>query len=232
MTKLWQWLAQQQRQMRLLATLVMATVLCLSLLFLRGRLFGRYGNSWLWWNLFLAWLPAWAAFAAYNLRGWTHRLRALSMTACGLFWLAFLPNAAYLITDVIHFSPVAGVPYWFDLILFITFAWTGAFLGIVSLLLMQELVRRATNHFVSWVFALGVLALNSFGVYLGRFQRWNTWDVVSNPWSLFADIAARLLNPGAQLRTFAFTALFGAMFATFYLMIVAVAEWRRALDEA
>jgi uncharacterized membrane protein len=231
MSKISHWLARQQKQILMLATLGMATALCLGLLFTRGRLFGRYTNTWLWWNLFLAWLPALAALAAYNLPAWPKLWRSLSLTACGIFWLAFLPNASYLITDVIHFRPMQGVPYWFDLILFIAFAWTGAFLGIVSLLLMQELVRRASGRIVSWVFALAVLALNGFGVYLGRFQRWNSWDVVFNPWPLLADIGVRFLNPTAHLRTYAFTALFGAMFATFYLMIVAVTEWRRTLDE-
>jgi len=231
MQKIWQWLTQRQHQLRVLAALGLATALCLGLVVLRWQYFGRRGNTWLWWNLWLAWLPAVAAFIAYNLPTYKRRIQSLAVWLCGLFWLAFLPNAAYLITDVIHFRPVEGVPYWFDLILFVAFAWTGTLLGIVSLLLMQEVVQRHFGRVTSWLFALVVLGLNSFGVYLGRFQRWNSWDVVTNPWNLLADIAERFLQPGARLHTVAFTALFSMMFATFYLTILALRAWRPAAKE-
>ena len=226
------WLTQRQHQMRLLAALGLATALCLGLVVVRSGYFGRRGNTWLWWNLWLAWLPAIAAFVAYNLQMSKLRWRGFSVTLCSLFWLAFLPNAAYLITDVIHFRPVEGVPYWFDLILFVAFAWTGTFLGIISLLLMQDVVQRNFGRITSWLFALIVLALNSFGVYLGRFQRWNSWDVVTNPWRLMMDIATRLFHPGARLHTIAFTALFSMMFATFYLMILALRSWQPPTDNS
>jgi uncharacterized membrane protein len=206
----------------------LAALLCLTLLALRGRVFGRYGLTWLWWNLWLACLPTLAAWAAYNLNAYVQRGRGWWVGVCGLFWLTFLPNAAYLITDVIHFRPVTGVPYWFDLIMFIAFAWTGTVLGIVSLLMMQTVIRQHCGSAVSWLFALCVLALNGFGVYLGRFQRWNSWDVVTNPSLLLADIAGRFLHPTAHLRTFAFTALFGVMFAIFYLTVIALSDWRNA----
>lgn len=227
----WHWLKQQRRQINLGVALGLATALCLGLLVMRGRVFGRYGLTWLWWNLLLACLPALGAWAAYNLNAFASRGRVWLVGLCGLFWLAFLPNASYLITDVIHFRPVVGVPYWFDLIMFIAFAWTGTVMGIVSLLMMQAVVRQHFGRAASWLFVLCVLALNSFGVYLGRFQRWNSWDVITNPYSLFIDIAMRFLHPVAHLRTFAFTALFGAMFAIFYLTIIALSDWRQA-DEA
>ena len=230
--KMWHWLLEQRRQLKLGAALGLLTMLCLGLLGARGRVFGRSGNSWLWWNLWLAWLPMLAAGAAYNLRTYASRWRNWYVGTCGLFWLAFLPNASYLITDVMHFRMVDGVPYWFDLILFIAFAWTGTLLGIVSLLMMQVVVRQHFNQRVSWLFALCVLALNGFGVYLGRFQRWNSWDVITNPYALFVDIALRFANPLAHLRTFAFTALFGALFGAFYFTIIALSDWRQTADEA
>ncbi len=98
------------------------------------------------------------------------------MFPCAALWLVFFPNAPYIITDLLHLSAQDGVPVWYDLILLSAFAWTGAMLGMISLGLMHVLVARVAGGAWSWIFVLGVLMLSGFGVYLGRFPRWNSWD--------------------------------------------------------
>ena len=44
-----------------------------------------------------------------------------------------------------HLRPQPEIPFWYDLILYVAFAWTGCFLGLVSLLLIQEIVRKAAG---------------------------------------------------------------------------------------
>jgi uncharacterized membrane protein len=78
---------------------------------------------------------------------------------------------------------------------------TGVFLGLVSLDLMQSLVRRAFGRLTSWVFTLSVLAVTGFGVYLGRFPRWNSWDLLTDPIALLGDIWTRVSNPLAHSKT-------------------------------
>jgi uncharacterized membrane protein len=213
-----------QRQLSVLASLGFATALCLSLLALRAWHYGASAWLWLVWNLFLAWLPALGAFAAYNLNRLPTRFRWLPIIGLSALWLIFLPNAPYLVTDIIHLKPRDGVPLWYDLITLVAFAWTGSFLGLVSLFLMQMLVRKTVGNAASWVFVLGVLALNGFGIYFGRFLRWNSWDVLFRPASLLNDLLEGLLNPFDHLHTIAFAGLFTLLFSAVYLMLLSFTQ--------
>ncbi len=216
-----------RRQMAVIAALAFATAVCLVQLAVRAVYARSTGYSGLVWNLFLAWLPMLGALLAYNLgrRGrWQDWLLVLP---CLVFWLLFFPNAPYILTDILHLQPRGNVPLWYDLILLISFAWTGAFLGLISLYLMQSLVRRSAGVTISWLFALGVLALSGFGVYLGRFPRWNSWDVLANPSGLLLDIAHLVRHPVANAPTFVFSALFALCLAAMYFMLVAIIEFRQ-----
>ncbi len=209
-----------QRQLAVLTSLSLATLLCLGLLALRAWHYSTTPQTWLIWNLFLAWLPLLGAIVAYNLNHLPTRLRWLPIIGFSVLWLLFLPNAPYLITDIIHLKQNRGVPLWFDLITLVSFAWTGCFLGLVSLFLMQELVRKTIGKTASWVFVMSVLMLNGFGIYFGRFLRWNSWDVLFRPSSLLNQIVDGLLNPMAHLQTLAFAGLFTLLFSVVYLMIL------------
>lgn len=212
--------ADYHRQIAVLASLGFATVLCLGLLVLRAWHYQSSAQRWLVWNLFLAWLPTLGAFAAYNLNHLPTRLRWLPILGFSVLWLLFLPNAAYLMTDIIHLKAHPPVPLWYDLITLVAFAWTGSFLGLVSLFLMQELVRRTVGKAASWLFVLGVMVLNGFGVYFGRFLRWNSWDALFRPSSLLNEVWDGLLNPLAHMQTLAFAGLFTLLFCAVYLMVL------------
>jgi uncharacterized membrane protein len=108
---------------------------------------------------------------------------------------ALLPNAPYIITDFLHVSPQAGVPMWFDVLLVMSFAWNGMMLGFLSLFLVHDVVRRRRGRLTGWVVSIGALLLAAFGIYLGRFGRWNSWDLLARPHELLADIIDRLSHP-------------------------------------
>ena len=182
--------------------------------------------SWLVWNLFLAWLPAGSALLAYNLHKHHSKLTGLLVLACAIGWFLFFPNAPYLVTDMIHLRARADVPFWYDLVLLLAFAWTGLFLGLVSLMLMQEIVRWRAGTSISWLFVLVMLGLSSFGIYLGRFLRWNSWDVLSNPLSLFIDVARQVRHPVTHMQTVAFSALFAFFLLAMYLTLTAVMNFQ------
>ncbi|MCX6033195.1 MAG: DUF1361 domain-containing protein [Chloroflexi bacterium] len=224
MLNLKRWLHHQRRQIAVIGSLAFATAVCVALLAVRAVYARSEAHFGLLWNLFLAWLPMLCALAAYNLGRRRQRGFWLLIAPCLAFWLLFFPNAPYILTDILHLQPQAGVPLWYDLILLVTFAWTGAFLGLVSLYLMQSLVRRAAGTWISWVFTLVVLGLTGFGVYLGRFPRWNSWDVLTHPLSLLLDIGTRLRHPLAHSRTFVFSALFSLCLAAMYFMLTAIIQ--------
>lgn len=221
------WLNANRRETAIVASLLFATAVCGVLLFVRAWYTRSTAHFGLVWNLFLAWLPMLSALLAHHLHKQGHRAVWLLILPCLLFWLLFFPNAPYILTDMLHLQwPQARVPVWYDLILLIAFAWTGAFLGLISLYLVHGLVRKAAGSVVGWLFTLGVLGLAGFGVYLGRFPRWNSWDLLTNPMSLLLDIWERLSNPLAHSGTFIFSALFSLCLAAMYLMLTAVGQFQ------
>jgi uncharacterized membrane protein len=96
---------------------------------------------------------------------------------------------------------------------------------------MQEIVRRAAGNPASWIFALGVLALSSFGIYLGRFMRWDSWDVFLNPGRLLADVSEQVQDPFTRFQAFVFSALFACFFLATYLTLVALTHFQQEVRE-
>lgn len=200
--------------------LLLASALACGLLALRMMRLHNWDYRGFVWNLILAWVPyaasLWVARTRLGRPG-----RPWLLLLPGLIWLAFLPNAPYLVTDFIHIRPRPEMPwlYWYDLVMMAVFAWTGCVLGAVSLGMMQRAVAEQFNRLVGWLFVLGAAGLCGIGVYLGRFGRWNSWDVLLNPRALGADLLAPLRDPTAYLRPLALCALFAAFFLVSYLTL-------------
>ena len=96
-----------------------------------------YPTRFLVWNLILAWIPVFFAvwFATVGRRIW--------LVPLGLGWLAFLPNAPYLVTDLIHLGE--GVELWRHVLQYGFAAWTGILLGVVSMRLVHDACRAASS---------------------------------------------------------------------------------------
>jgi uncharacterized membrane protein len=173
------------------------------------------------WNLFLAWIPylfsmlAIRIYVVYPRRWWL-----LIVPAC--VWLAFFPNAPYILTDFLHLSYRPPIPMWYDIGLLASFAWNGLFLAVVSLKSMQELVKIYLGWFVSWIFAFFALALGGLGLYLGRFSGWNSWDLLFQPKQIFTDLATRLTQPLSNIGFFTFTFMFTALLMVTYLTYISI----------
>ncbi|TAE55590.1 MAG: DUF1361 domain-containing protein [Bacteroidetes bacterium] len=164
------------------------------------------------WNLFLGWIP-------WLLAAWmSHKQRptwALLLT--GLVWLLFLPNAPYMLTDLFHLRTRAGIPLWYDLVLIMSCAWTGLALGMDSIWRVQELVSGAIKRNWSRLFTPVVIYLSAYGVYLGRYGRWNSWDLVSQPDSLMRYVIEPLADPDEHVNLWAFSLIFGTFLYLMYL---------------
>lgn len=180
---------------------------CVSLFVLRVGRSGSLMYLFLCWNLLLAWIP-WGAGRAFRAAS---RRRASAARQLGWFalWMLFLPNAPYITTDLLHLAARPPIPLWYDLALLLSSAGTGLLLGYLSLLDVQAAVEERFGRVKGWGVAIGALFLSGFGIYLGRFLRWNSWDVLTDPAGLFGDIAVRLLNPTSHPRTYGVTLIFG-----------------------
>lgn len=175
---------------RLLALPLAGTAATFALSLLISDQSGLQSHRFLLWNLFLAWIPLLAAGALYLLRR-----RALPALLLGAVWLFFLPNAPYLVTDLIHVGELnQAIPAWLDLATLVTAAASGLLLAVLALLYVHAALRERYGR-RSWIFVAAVVPLTSFGVYLGRGPRFNSWDVVDRP-ALLVELAAdRLSSP-------------------------------------
>jgi uncharacterized membrane protein len=181
---------------------------CVCLVVLRVERSGSFLYCFLGWNLCLAWIP-WLAGQAFRAAS---RRRASAARQLGWFalWMLFLPNAPYITTDLLHLAPRPHVPHWYDLALLLSCAGTGLLLGYLSLLEVQAAVEERFGRVRGWCVAAVSLFLSGFGIYLGRFRRWNSWEVLTDPAGLFHDILIRLLHPAEHPRTYGVTLIFGS----------------------
>jgi uncharacterized membrane protein len=209
-----------------LAALGVASALCLGLELVRERHFEATGFRFLVWNLILAWIPLLLALVVYDrYRRGTALTRLAPLAA---LWLLFLPNAPYIVTDFVHLSAATPAPLWFDGVELSAYAWTGMLLGFVSLYLMHAVARHRLGGTVGWLGVFAVLALVSAGVYLGRVKRWNSWDLLTQPGSMLAQLHTHLADSAAVGRavgvTFAMTVLLTLAYLVFYVLMGARLE--------
>jgi uncharacterized membrane protein len=112
-----------------------------------------------------------------------------------IMWLLFIPNTFYIITDLFHLDQNGEVPLWYDLALLLSCAWNGLLFGILSVRTIEKWIERYINKKFDLLFIYPVMVLNAFGVYLGRYLRFNSWDVVTNPFRLMRDIIYLIIHP-------------------------------------
>jgi uncharacterized membrane protein len=137
-------------------------------------------------------------------------------------WLLFFPNAPYILTDLIHLTTRAYGPFWVDMVLILLCGFIGLVLGFVSLFLMQGVVTRLWGRVGSWLFVAAVAALSGFGIYVGRFLRFNSWDVIFKPLELGRGISQWAADPFAHPNSYAFPVLFSTFLFLAYVMLYAL----------
>ena len=176
---------------------------------------GRYTN--LIWNLFLAWIPFILAYIAHAI-SWRRIWLYLVIPIIAFLWLIFFPNAPYMLTDLQDLARVsASAPLWYDVIIVVWCSWTAMLLGIVSLYLMQDIVFRTFNRFIGWSFVFVISALSSFGIYIGRFVRLNSWDILQDPAETAMSILGLIIDPSRRLAAFTLSYTFFFLFV--YLLL-------------
>lgn len=169
------------------------------------------------WNLFLAWIPFMLAYFAYVVP-WRRAALYLILPLIAFLWLIFFPNAPYMLTDLQDLARrAAGAPLWYDVIVVVWCTWTGMLLGVISLYLMQDLVVRTFGRPAGWLFVFVISGLSSFGIYIGRFVRLNSWDILQDPAETTQEILGIVIDPSMRLA--AFTLLYTIFFLFVFLLL-------------
>lgn len=178
---------------------------------------GEWLFAWLPWNLFLAYVPyAISRFATRQL-SWIESNCKFAVLFIG--WTLFIPNAFYIITDLFHLEVRTGIPLWFDLALILSFAWNGLLLGILSVRHMEKIVEVKFPVVKEWQFVFPLMLLNAFGIYIGRYLRYNTWDVITNPFRLAKDIVYLLAHPVRNRFDWSMIICYAVFMALMYLAV-------------
>lgn len=177
------------------------------------------------WNIFLAWVPFIISSLFKKIIAKSKWKQAL-VFCC---WLAFFPNALYLVTDLVHLQIKGPVPKWFDALLLFSSAVVGLIMAFISLYRIELFLNRSMHRKLKAPLVVIILFLGSFGVYLGRFLRWNSWDIISDPLHLLQSIAHRVIDPFDHVQTWGITIVFTVFF---YLMYITVKKMPGYLGQA
>ena len=174
------------------------------------------------WNLFLAWLP-------YALTSWLKqrqekRLNRWKLAALFVLWLLFIPNTFYILTDLFHLGSQNNVPLWYDLALIISFAWNGLLLGILSVRQMEKTLQPWLGGKHELFFIYPIMWLNALGVYIGRYLRFNSWDIIANPFNLMADIISMMVHPLQHKEVWSMVACFSVFMTLVYLTLKRISK--------
>ncbi len=177
------------------------------------------------WNLFLAWIPFILAYFAHAF-SWRRISLYLIIPIIAFLWLIFFPNAPYMLTDLQDLTRfTTSAPLWYDVIIVVWCSWTGMLLGVISLYLMQDIVLRTFGRTAGWMFVFAISALSSFGIYIGRFVRLNSWDILQNPRETAMQILGLVIDPSRRLA--AFTLLYTFFFLFVFLLLYSFSHMLR-----
>lgn len=171
-----------------------ASVLFSVLLAFAGSILNRnFIFGFLIWNLFLAFIP-------YVISKWMQKRldweeNKLKFSIFFTAWLLFIPNSFYIITDLFHLNSFQHIPLWYELAMILSFAWNGLLLGILSVRHMQKMVCKNLSKNTEFLFIFPVMFLNALGVYIGRYLRFNSWDVITDPFHLIKEISNLVMHP-------------------------------------
>lgn len=190
------------------------SLFCFALSLFRVEVSGTRHFLFLNWNLFLAFVP-WLFTVILTMSPNLQKSRLAVFGMLGI-WLLFFPNASYILTDLFHLSHNSSMPIWFDLVLILSFAWTGLLYGFLSLWNLEELMEQFLTKRVITILSVVLLFVSSFGIYIGRYLRWNSWDVLNHPTKLMGDIGDRIINPFDHTRTWGVTIFMGLFLTMLY----------------
>jgi len=144
-------------------------------------------------------------------------------------WLLLLPNAGYLVTELnfSHRKDDEDVPLWFDIVAVLTLAMSGVLNTVVNIFLVQMFyaVLRYPEDLkpflrpASWLVVVVILVLVSFGIYLGRYIRFNSWDLM-HPVGFLRKFFRYFREPGKVRDALLFSGLYTVFFALIYLVVI------------
>ena len=198
------------------------SAICLSLSIFRFLYTDSTMYLFLIWNLFLACI-SWFLTRLLMAKPKLQKRKLIIISVIGV-WILFFPNAPYILTDLFHLRLRSSMPIWFDLVLVLSYAWTGLLFGFLSLWDIEKIIGNAFNNSVKTFLSICMLFLGSFGIYVGRYLRWNSWDLLTDPFRIIYDIGHRVIFPFQHPTTWGMTMALGLFLTILYLSFKYIRE--------
>lgn len=181
--------------------------LALVLNILRVFLFGNTAFLYILWNILLAFLPFFISSVLLLKTNKENIIKPFFIIGF-ILWFIFLPNAPYVITDFIHLGRIHSVPVMYDIFLLFTSAAVSLLMGLYSLLHMEKILLLKFSKKVTNIIILIIIFCTSFGVYLGRYFRFNSWDLFTSHRSLISTIWDIFTTGNNYINVYSYTILF------------------------
>ena len=188
-------------------SIILITVLSVLLNILRIIIWGKLSFFYILWNVILAFIPF--IISSYLLLFFKEgKLNKLTFIVGIFLWIIFIPNAPYIITDFIHIGITRSVPILYDILLVFSSASVGLILGFHSLFHIEQIIKSKLKKRNANIIISLILVMISFGIYLGRFLRFNSWDIFINHTSLIKNIWKIISGTTTHLEVYLYTILF------------------------
>ncbi|MDX2255105.1 MAG: DUF1361 domain-containing protein [Pseudanabaenaceae cyanobacterium bins.39] len=218
---------------------------------------------WMSWNLFLAMIPCILSFCLFGnmfVHEFSKNQRIINkssprrggiiassryLTKNPLWWfglaifILFLPNAPYIVTDIIHFVNDVRSPFVSDRgIIFLlipqytVFILLGFQCYVISVMQLTQYFSRHPLFGNTFILENIIHLLCAIGVYWGRFNRLNSWDVFTNPAFVFREALQNLATPNFFWGTGLFLLTFIALYYVTKLINQAIASYLMSKPDA
>ena len=195
------------RNFKTVSILTLCCLVSVFLLMVRLKITESFFLLFLVWNLFLAVIPFGISFYVRQQK----KLKKWQLIGWSCVWILFLPNAPYIVTDLIHLQLSDGLIVLVDLVVISSFAIAGLLFYLVSVRDMELLFQQNFSKKLRIVFFSVLPFLCGFGIYLGRFLRFNSWDILQDPTSLVVTVAKIILFPASHGLAWGITIGFGGL---------------------
>lgn len=198
---------------------------------------GRFKEFYMIWNIILCWVPFELSLFFLKNNSKKNGASKFLLILCATLWVLFLPNCFYIITDFIHISGNSYMiinpnykPYittnesmyffsdnitiWYDFLSISLGVFIGLSLGVLSLYIIQSLIEKKYNKVFSWVIVGVISFISGYAIYLGRFLRWNSWDLIIKPINIINMFVHHL-----NAKSLKFAILFGTLNFVVYVLV-------------
>lgn len=179
-------------------------------------LFNTTSSVYMFWNIFLAFIPLFITSILLVRTNKNNIIKPFFIIGF-ILWFLFLPNAPYVMTDFIHLGRIRAVPVMYDVFFFFSSAYVSLLMGLYSLHQMEKmLLLKFPKKVINIVIPI-IILFASFGIYLGRFLRFNSWDLFTSHASLLATIWDIFTKGNTYINVYSYTLLFFVFIYTAYI---------------